>query len=241
MKQKIAAVIPARFASTRFPGKPLALISGKSMIERVYNQVKKSHRFSHIIVATDDRRIESEVERFGGTAVLTSPDLTSGSDRVWEAIQSGDFDAAVNVQGDEPLVSENLIAGIYDLLVTGEHPIISAVHFNSSYSDFVSRHSIKVVMDTQWRSLYFSRSPIPFSPESDFTGFYQHVGIYGFLRDALEKFVNWPVSQLEIQEKLEQLRFLSHGMPIKMISSEWPSRGVDIPEDIKKIEALIKK
>lgn len=238
---KIAAVIPARFGSTRFPGKPLAMISGKSMIERVYQQVRKSKRFSRIIVATDDSRIVREVERFGGEAVLTPSDLSTGSDRIWEAVGDSDFDAVVNIQGDEPLISEELISGIYDLLATGEHPVISAVYYNTSFSDFNSRHIVKVVLDNQWRSLYFSRSPIPFTPEDQFRGFYQHVGIYGFLIVALERFVNWSGSHLENYEKLEQLRFLANGLPIKMISSEWPSLGVDIPEDIQRIEAMIEK
>ncbi|MCK4835316.1 MAG: 3-deoxy-manno-octulosonate cytidylyltransferase [Candidatus Aminicenantes bacterium] len=239
MKIKIAAVIPARYESTRYRGKPLAVIAGKYMIERVYRQVQKSERFPEIIVATDDMRIVRAVEEFGGTAILTSGNITSGSDRVWEVIRNSDFEAAINIQGDEPLISEKLIAEMYDLLTTAEQEVISAVYYNSSYVDFNSRNIVKVVLDNHFRSLYFSRSPIPFTPGDEFKGFYQHIGIYGYLKGTLEKFVNLPCSQLESQEKLEQLRFLSNGIPIKMITSNTQSVGVDVPEDIKKIETIL--
>jgi 3-deoxy-manno-octulosonate cytidylyltransferase (CMP-KDO synthetase) len=238
---KIAAVIPARYNSARFRGKPLVKIKGISMIERVYLQVKKSGRFSHIIVATDDQRILNEVHRFGGQAILTSEAHCSGTDRLWEVLEKSDFDAAVNIQGDEPAAPEKLIADLFDELATGKHKVVTAAYFNTSKEDFLSENVVKVVFDKYFNALYFSRSPLPYTKDKDFKGFFQHIGIYGYLKSALESFVAFPGSRLEEKEKLEQLRFLENGIPIKIIETEEKSYGVDVPEDVKKIENLLNK
>lgn len=211
------------------------------MIERVYRQVEKSKRFADIVVATDDIRIADAVREFGGHYQITSKGLSSGSDRVFEVLKNRKCQAVVNIQGDEPLVSDKLIALVYDTLATFRHEVVSAFFENPSMDDFRSKDIVKVVMDDQFNALYFSRSPIPFYPVSEFGGFSQHIGIYGYLRKSLEKFVHFPISELEIKEKLEQLRFLSNGIKIKMVRSECRSFGVDVPADIKKIENILKQ
>jgi len=238
---KIAAVIPARFQSTRFRGKPLVKIKGVSMIERVYRQVEKSGRFCDIIVATDDRRISEEVRRFGGNSILTSDNHHSGTDRLWEVLENSCFDAAVNIQGDEPLISEKLIADLFDELATGKYEVVTAAYFNVSQDDFLSENVVKVVFNKDFFALYFSRSPVPFCKNSDFRGFFQHIGVYGYLKSSVGAFVNFSTSGLEETEKLEQLRFLENGIPIKIILTGEKSCGVDAPEDIEKVEKILSR
>ena len=238
---KIAALIPARYKSSRFPGKPLAPISGVPMIERVYRQVQKSGCFSEIIVATDDTRIARTVRGFGGNARITSSDHRSGTDRIWEAIQMDSLDAVVNIQGDEPLISPDLIRTIVNSLEKESSMVVTAAFNNQSYSEFLSPHVVKVVLDSKGRALYFSRSPIPAVTQDRFTGFLQHVGIYGYRIPVLNKFVHWEPGILETQEKLEQLRFLENGVDIRVVYSPEPSFGVDVPEDIVHIEAKIER
>ncbi|MCI0470792.1 MAG: 3-deoxy-manno-octulosonate cytidylyltransferase [Candidatus Aminicenantes bacterium] len=236
---KIAAIIPARYNSTRFRGKPLVKIKGITMIERVYRKVEKCRKFADIIIATDDERILDEVQRFGGNGALTSDRHHSGTDRLWEVLASRDFAAAVNIQGDEPLLPEKLIGDLFDELETGRHQVVTAAYFNTAADDFFSENVVKVVFDKNGRALYFSRSPVPFIRGADFTGFFQHIGIYGYLRNTVEAFINFPPSRLENSERLEQLRFLENGVPIKIIISAERSIGVDVPADIEKIEKLL--
>lgn len=238
---KIAAIIPARYHSTRFMGKPLALIAGKPMIERVYRQVARCEKFSDIIVATDDQRIADAVENFSGHAVMTSPLHNSGTERLWEVLENRDFDAAVNIQGDEPIISEKLLAELVEQLETGQHDVVTAYHYNTSYEDYLSRHVVKVVTGSDSQALYFSRSPIPFIEKKDFSGFFHHIGLYGYLKRAVEKFIKLPHSSLEKTEKLEQLRFLENGIPIKVIQSRYPALGVDVPSDVQRIELMLLK
>ncbi|UCH93205.1 MAG: 3-deoxy-manno-octulosonate cytidylyltransferase [Candidatus Aminicenantes bacterium] len=237
----IAAIIPARYNSTRFKGKPLVMIKGMPMIQRVYWQVEKSGKFSpgHIMVATDDRRIESVVKSFGGNAVMTSPHHSSGSERLWEVLENRDFDAVINIQGDEPIVPVELISVLYDELHTGKYEVVTPAFYNISYEDFLSKDVVKVVVDRIFQALYFSRSPIPFVEKKDFRGFHQHIGMYGYLKEALRSFINLPRSSLEVLEKLEQLRFLENSIGIKVIISEYRSIGVDIPEDVAKVEEIL--
>jgi len=209
------------------------------MIERVYRQVEKAGRFSDIIVATDDPRIKDVVHKFGGKSILTSATHRSGTDRLYEVFRNSDFEAAVNIQGDEPLVPEKLVAAVFDELETGRHKVVTAAYYNVSADDFFSENVIKVVFDSQHNALYFSRSPVPFTKKSDFNGFYQHIGIYGYLRDSLEAFVNFPASGLEEIEKLEQLRFLENGIPVKILLTREKSFGVDVPEDVLRIEKIL--
>ncbi len=238
---KIGAIIPARYESSRFRGKPLAKISGISMIERVYRQVLKSEKFEEIIVATDSDLIAEEVDRFNGKFVMTSPDCSSGTERVWEVLKDSDLNSAINIQGDEPLISEKLISEIYVRLEQGGDPVVTAAYFNESLDDFNSVNVVKSVFDANGNALYFSRSPIPGQQLSGFSGFYHHVGIYGYTRDALSSFFNLPPSKMEQMEKLEQLRFIENGINICVIKTDYRSIGVDVPQDIEKIEKLLKE
>lgn len=238
---KIAAIIPSRYHSTRFEGKPLALIARVSMIQRVYEQVEKSGRFSQVIVATDDQRISDAVEGFGGTVAMTSPHHTSGSERIWEVMEKSDFDATVNIQGDEPIVPVKLIQNLYQQLNSGQYDVVTPFYRNTSYDDYQSPNVVKAVMDSQSMALYFSRSPVPYVNREDFSEFYQHIGMYGYLKSALKQFIQLPPSRLEKSEKLEQLRFLDNGIRIKLIESKYPSIGVDVPGDVARVEAILNR
>lgn len=238
----IAAVIPARYDAKRFPGKPLVKIAGMSMIERVYRQVEKVNRFtsSQIIVATDDDRIVEVVKQFGGRAQMTSKAHESGTDRIWEVIENSNVDAIINIQGDEPLISEKLISDIYENLEDGVADITTAAFFNTSYQDFISNNTVKVVFDRNHNALYFSRSPLPFHKKENFEGFFHHIGIYGYVRNILKLFVKLPPSNLEKLEKLEQLRFLENNMRLHVLESEYKSLAVDEPQDVNRIEDFLK-
>ena len=238
---KIAAVIPSRFQSTRFSGKPLAQIAGKTMIERVYRQVEKANCFSEIIVATDDQRIYDEVAAFGGIAKMTDTKINSGSERVWSVLAQSDCDAAVNIQGDEPLISEKLIFQIYETLSKKTFAVVSAARLNVSYQDFLSKNIIKVVLAANHQALYFSRSPIPYCEKDFFKGFFQHIGIYGYTREALKAYMEGEISPLEKTEKLEQLRFLYLGLNITIVLTKYESHGVDVPADIDKVTSILKR
>jgi 3-deoxy-manno-octulosonate cytidylyltransferase (CMP-KDO synthetase) len=237
---KIAAVIPSRFQSSRFPGKPLAQIAGKTMIERVYRQVEKAGCFSEIIVATDDQRILGEVVAFGGKAEMTDSAINSGTERVWAVLKKSDCDAVVNVQGDEPLISEKLIFQIHETLNKNIFAVVSAARFNHSYQDFCSKNIVKVVFDVGHQALYFSRAPIPYCEKDLFRGFFQHIGIYGYTREALKSYMAGEITSMEKMEKLEQLRFLHQQHSIAIIPTEYESHGVDIPADIEKVEAILR-
>jgi 3-deoxy-D-manno-octulosonate cytidylyltransferase len=235
---KVAAVIPARYGSSRFPGKPLARIAGCSMIERVYRQAEKAACFAEIIVATDDPRIRDEVIRFGGNAEMTDSRIKSGTERVWAVIENKEIAAVVNIQGDEPLIPDQLIRAV--ALALEKDPVVSAARRNDSREDFLSRHVVKVVCDRDGRAIYFSRAPIPFSGEDSCAGFLQHIGIYGYSKEMLRAFVGGSASELERRENLEQLRFLFMGQPIRILLTDFLSHGVDVPADIEKIERLLR-
>jgi len=234
----IGAVIPARYDSSRFPGKPLALINGIPMIRMVYERVYKSGLFSKVLVATDDKRIFNLVKNFGGDSVMTSSSCISGTDRVWEAVKKLDFDAVVNVQGDEPLISAKLLSSVSKQLSEESEGVQTAAFLNKSFKDFLSNNSVKVVLDLSGHALYFSRAPIPFQKKESFSGFLHHVGIYGYHVKDLKTFVGIPRSKLEVKENLEQLRLLENGIVVRVIKTDYRSFGVDSPDDLKKIEIL---
>jgi 3-deoxy-manno-octulosonate cytidylyltransferase (CMP-KDO synthetase) len=238
---RIAAVIPSRWQSTRFPGKPLALIAGKTMVQRVYRQVEQAGCFSEVIVATDDERIMTHVAHFGGLGEMTDNKINSGTERVWSVIQKRNIDAVVNIQGDEPLVSHQLIVQIHDFLNKPGSAVVSAARFSRSYLDFCSPNVVKVVLNQKNQALYFSRSAIPFCEKDRFNGFFQHIGIYGYTRRALETYMSEKVAPMEAFEKLEQLRFLYLQQTIDIVLSDYESHGVDVPADIEKIEAILRE
>lgn len=238
-------VIPARFASTRFPGKPLAAIAGKPMIEWVWGAAKKCRNLSQVVVATDDDRIAQAVADFGGEAVMTRNDHVSGFDRIVEVAQKfPDFTHYVNVQGDEPLLPAENISGALNLFVThGKRCDIAttAVPF-VALADFQNENMVKVVLAYDGRALYFSRSPIPFYRKGSFDGVpraLKHQGLYAYSREALLRLAELKVAALEEVESLEQLRFLYNGFQIYVHVATHDSPGVDVPDDIARVEKLI--
>lgn len=238
-------MIPARFASTRFPGKPLALIAGQPLIQRVVERCRRARALADVIVATDDERIRAVASRFCRVE-MTSPDHPSGSDRIAEAASRCDCDAVVNVQGDEPLMDPAVIDHVAALL--RDAPISTAAAPLREVSEFDNPNVVKVVVSASGRALYFSRRTIPFLREAAHGSvneqlaafpFLKHLGIYGYRREALLEFVRLPVSPLEQAEKLEQLRALEHGLPIAVARVIYDSVGVDAPGDVARVEALL--
>jgi len=235
---RAAAVIPARYQSTRFPGKPLALILGKSLLRRVYEGGKQARSIERLLIATDDERIREAAAAFGAEVVMTSPDHACGTDRVAEAAAGLPQAIIVNVQGDEPLITGDEIDRLVDGLQDSSIPMASLMAKVHDIGLINDPHLVKVVVDTDGYALYFSRSPLPYRSD-DF--FYLHSGIYGFRRDFLLQFARMPASRLEKLEKLEQLRVLENGGRIKMIETGHPALRVDTPEDIIRIEKFLKK
>ena len=238
-------IIPARFASTRFPGKPLAMLGDKPMIQWVYERA--SSLFEHLLVATDDKRIYAAVERFGGKVLMTSPGHTSGTERCAEAAgmyekQMGlHFDHVVNIQGDEPLIQPEQLQTLIECIQTPGTSIATLIRPLKSDEELKNPNMVKVVVDQSFRALYFSRASIPFVRSSGAEQkpanlpFYTHIGLYAFRREILEQVVNLPPSALEQAESLEQLRWMEHGITIRTAITHLPSLGVDTPEDLEKI------
>lgn len=236
----ILGVIPSRFNSSRFPGKPLVDIAGKSMIQRVYEQARKSAVLNDLIVATDDRRIFDHVIAFGGKVILTSPEHNNGTERCAETIEllKQSYDFVINIQGDEPFIKHEQI----DLLgqgFKGETKLATLVKFETERELYDSPHEIKVTVSNQGKALYFSRSPIPhFKNTFDFKGFYKHIGIYAYRTDVLKKVVGLPPSKLELAESLEQLRWLENGYEIEIVETHEDSLSIDTPEDLERVKRL---
>lgn len=241
---KVIAIIPARYESIRFPGKPLAKLGTKYIIQHVYERVQSSSLFTEIVVGTDDQRIFEAVESFGGKVVLTSKKHESGTDRVAEVCKKlpgcNDADVVLNVQGDEPFISreplKKLIAAFDDPVVR----VASLMHrMKKNYDD---PNSVKVVCDTEGFSLYFSRSLIPFEQNNKLDQkpeYFRHIGIYAFKLEMLFRFIEMPHGKLEQIEKLEQLRLLENGIRIKMIETDYEGIGIDTQEDLEKAEKMI--
>jgi len=243
-KQNIVAIIPARYGSTRLPGKPLINLAGKPMIQRVVEQVRKATLVDRVIVATDDGRIIDAVKRFGGEAVMTPSDVRSGSDRV--ALVARDLPEAeivVNVQGDEPLIEPAMVdEAIRPLVDDRSIDVGTLVKRIDNAEDLANPGIVKVVMDRRGFALYFSRSPIPFrrngsTPEAC----YKHIGVYVFRREFLPTFASLSETPLENAEKLEQLRILEHGYRIKATVTLFDSIPVDTEDDVKTIVAKLER
>jgi 3-deoxy-manno-octulosonate cytidylyltransferase (CMP-KDO synthetase) len=244
---KILGIIPARYASTRFPGKPLADIAGKSMIRRVYDQAKRSSLLSQLVVATDDHRIFEHVKDFGGKVVMTEPDHPSGTDRCYEALQhvDDDFDYVINIQGDEPFIDPSQIE-LLGMIIREEQPEIATLMIPcDSHEVLFDKGEVKIVMNEKLEALYFSRQVIPFIkgvPEKEWHkhyNYYRHAGMYAYSKDALEKITKLKPSMLEQAESLEQLRWLENGFKIKLGITNHDSHCVDCPEDIDKVLKLM--
>ena len=236
------AVIPARYASTRLPGKPLLDICGKPLIQHVWETVSRARGLDEVVVATDDARIAHAVQAFGGKVCMTSPDCRSGSDRVREVAASLAADVYVNVQGDEPLLEASAIERLRDVFTEDASVQVATLCSRISEEQARSPHQVKVVRDHAGNALYFSRAPLPFVRESgESTEFLGHVGIYAYRADALRGFASLPFSPLEQAEKLEQLRFLQAGIPVRVLEVPPMGAGVDTPEDLERVCAVVRK
>lgn len=244
-KRQIAAIIPARYQASRFPGKPLAMIAGKTMIERVHEQVKKVRGLDRVIVATDDDRIRAEVERFGGEFVMTRSDHPTGTDRLAEVAEKHpEIDVIVNVQGDEPLIDPLSVEQAFAPFLADEGVQMGTLAWHIKVEEEAfSQNVVKVVVDKNDFALYFSRLPVPFYRDDrsfDQRNYLGHVGLYVFSRECLLKIASLSPTPLETSETLEQLRALENGIPIKVSYIESRSLAVDLPEDVEKVERALK-
>ena len=245
---RVVAVIPSRFKSTRLPGKPLALIDGRTMIEHVHRRASTARLVDAVVVATDDDRIARVVDAFGGTAVMTGADHATGTDRLAEVAAALDCELVVNVQGDEPLIEPGLVRAVAVLLAdTPEAAIATACHPIRSSEELFDPNAVKVVLDNAGLARYFSRAPIPWARDAfaesrklpDGMPCYRHIGIYAYRAEFLHVFPRLAASPLERLEALEQLRALWHGYSIAVaIRQDAPLPGVDTPQDLERVRAL---
>jgi 3-deoxy-manno-octulosonate cytidylyltransferase (CMP-KDO synthetase) len=248
-KPQVLAVIPARYGSSRFPGKPLADISGKTLIQRTYENARRCQFLNDIIVATDDQRIYDHIIEFGGKVIMTSPHCPTGTDRLIEVISQNEhlksFPIIINVQGDEPCLNPETIAKVGQCLIDDPSAVMStAVVKIESEEEATTSSSVKCVFDKQGNALYFSRSLIPGHKNSDYnpsTSYYRHLGIYGFRHDFLIQYGQLLPTPLQQTEDLEQLKVLEHGYKIKVAIVNDLSIGVDHPQDIINIEHILCK
>jgi 3-deoxy-manno-octulosonate cytidylyltransferase (CMP-KDO synthetase) len=243
---KIIGIIPARFASTRFPGKPLVMIRGKSMVQRVYEQAGKASSLGDVLVATDDDRIFNHVQEFGGQAVMTSTSHQSGTDRCAEAVAKDkrQWDAVINIQGDEPFIDPAQIDLVSSVLMGDHVSIATLVKKIASAEDLQNPNMPKVVLGMDGRALYFSRQPIPFVKNTeharwtDHHTFYRHIGLYGYKASVLREITLLGQGKLEIAESLEQLRWLENGYLIHTAITETDTLAIDSPDDLEKLGSV---
>lgn len=243
MKKEIIGIIPARFASTRFPGKALIDINGKSMIRRVYEQALKCVSLADVVVATDDKRIEEAVLAFGGKVGMTSDQHPSGTDRCAELVDTLKLncDAVINIQGDEPFIDPGQIDLVCACFEDDRTELATLVKKISSFETLINPNAPKVVIDKDLFAIYFSRHPIPYVRGHEQQNwlnqhtFYQHIGIYGYRRDVLQKITQLSASSLESAESLEQLRWLEYGYRIKTAVTTLQTSAIDTPEDLTRM------
>lgn len=237
-------IIPARFGSTRFPGKPLVNIDGKTMIQRVYEQAKSCTSLNDVIVATDDERIFNEVNRFGGKVVMTSTSHQSGTDRCAEVVNklTEKYDVIINIQGDEPFIDPKQITQLCNCFLDKETQIATLIKRITHQADLFNENKIKVTFNTNHFAIYFSRDAIPFfrgvAPEDWLKkhNYFKHIGIYGYKTETLNKITLLKPSKLELAEGLEQLRWIENGYNIKIAETELEAISIDTPEDIAKLK-----
>lgn len=256
--QKAVAIIPARFNSTRFPGKPLAALKGKIIIQHVYEHVSSAKLIDSVLIATDDKRIFDAVASFGGRAVMTSGSHVSGTDRIAEAAAKIECAYVINVQGDEPFIMPEMVDEVVELLYNDDVSISTLVKKTTDMNEILSPDVVKMVMDNEGFAMYFSRAPIPYyrdewktrkqelgvrsqesgEKDSEIRNLfcYKHIGIYGYRKSSLLQFTSMPQGRLEKIEKLEQLRALEAGMNIKVKETEYDTFGIDTIEDLRKAE-----
>lgn len=241
---KVIAIIPARYNSSRFQGKLLKKLGGKSIISRTYNSVKTTNLFDDIIVATDHELIKSEIEKIKGKAVMTSENHQSGSDRIAEAVKDIDTDIIVNIQGDEPFTQKSVLEDLIKIFEDDTNKnidVASAMFKIQNEKEIQNPNYVKVVVNEKQEALYFSRSAIPFNRDNlAYISYYKHIGIYAYRKKALLDFTKLPEGNLENIEKLEQLRYLENGYKIKMILTNHTPIGIDTPEDLELAEKYLK-
>jgi 3-deoxy-manno-octulosonate cytidylyltransferase (CMP-KDO synthetase) len=243
----ILGIIPARYASTRFPGKPLIDILGKSMIRRVYEQAVKSTFLEKVIIATDDERIAQHVSTFGAEVVMTAMHHPSGTDRCWDALQQagGHYQYVINIQGDEPFIETAQIDELAMALQDGHVELATQMIPVNSHDMLFDKGEVKIVLNDKNEALYFSRNVIPFIKGVDekewhlHHTYYRHVGMYAYRKDVLEQITQLPVSALEKAESLEQLRWLENGFRIKCVPTRYESHCIDTPADVDKVLGLM--
>lgn len=232
---KIIAMIPARYEASRFPGKLMKDLGGKSVIMRTYENAVSTNLFSEVYVVTDSILIYDEVVKNGGNAIMSIAEHECGSDRIAEAVTNIDCDIVVNVQGDEPFVHRDALSDLLAVFKEDENKKIdlaSIMHSITDIDEINNPNAVKVVIDNNSRALYFSRSPIPYAREKSTAKYYKHQGIYAFRKQALLDFTKLPMKYLEATEKLEQLRYLEFNKNIKMVETPHVSIGIDTPEDL---------
>jgi 3-deoxy-manno-octulosonate cytidylyltransferase (CMP-KDO synthetase) len=236
---KAIAIIPARLASTRLPRKILREIAGRPMLAHVVEAARHCSQLSEVIVATDSEEVLALCNEGGWRAEMTSPAHRSGTDRVWEVAQRTPADVYVNVQGDEPLVRPEHITTLLEPMQDAS-ALVATVKTRCSAADLNNPNAVKVVTDLQDRALYFTRATVPFDRDSSgAVARYKHLGLYAYRRDALAQFCTWPESELERAERLEQLRFLEHGIDIYVAETPYDTVGVDTEEDLKSVEEIL--
>lgn len=240
---KIIAVIPARYASTRFPGKLMEDLGGKTIITRTYQAAVQTELFDDVFVVTDSDIIFKEIIANGGKAIMSKKEHESGSDRIAEAIELMDVDVVVNVQGDEPFINKEPLADLLEVFksdVAHEVDLASLMMQITDREDIESPNNVKVIVDQKSFALYFSRSVIPYVRDKELEAtYYKHIGIYAFRKHALLDFYKLPMQMLEKCEKLEQLRYLEYGKKIKMVQTSHAGIGIDTPEDLEKARKML--
>ena len=238
---KIIAMIPARFEASRFPGKLMKDLAGKSVILRTYEATKQSNLFNDVYVVTDSDIIFDEIVSNGGKAIKSKKEHESGSDRIAEAVENLDIDIVVNVQGDEPFTKTKPLANLLEVFKNDAKKQIDVASLMFKMNDFEeinNPNNVKVVTDEKSFAMYFSRSPIPYPREKSTAVYFKHIGIYAFRKEALLKFTKLPINHLEATEKLENLRFIANGLKVKMIETSEIAIGIDTPEDLEKANAI---
>jgi len=237
---KIVAMIPARYAATRFPAKLMQQLGNKSVIRHTYDNTMATGLFSDVVVVTDSDIIFNEITSHGGKAVMSKKNHESGSDRIAEAAADMDVDIIVNVQGDEPFVQKDPLE---KLLATFKDPTVQVASLMQELKDVTSIEDpnyVKVAVDRNMNSLFFSRSVIPYPRDKSLTiPYYEHIGVYAFRKQALLNFTNWPMTPLEAAEKIECLRYLEYGVPLKMVLTQYMGVEIDTPEDLIKAAKLL--
>ncbi|HKO82430.1 MAG TPA: 3-deoxy-manno-octulosonate cytidylyltransferase [Chitinophagaceae bacterium] len=234
------AMIPARYAATRFPAKLMQLLGGKTVIRHTYEAAVATQLFDEVVVVTDSDIIHDEITKHGGKAVMSIKSHESGSDRIAEAVADMDVDVVINVQGDEPFIKKDPLEKLVRLFDDPSVQVGSLMRKIEDNVELTKSSSVKVVVNKNNDALYFSRSAIPFAANATIdVPYFLHVGVYGFRKEALLKFTKWPAAKLEQVEKLEQLRYLENGVPIRMALVEFKSVAIDTPEDLETAEKLL--